>query len=191
MNSFKSISRRTILYLALLATAVACSNDKDNVQPAKAGSVAANAALGRAFYEEGINGTTAAARAATFTRIVSPDYQQYNAIAPPGRDGLIGFVEVFRSAIPNLRAVVRDVFATEDRVVARWTITGTVTGTPFLGIPASGQQLEFDVIDIWTVRNGQLYEHWDQFDWPRGLIQLGVQGLPAPFVDAAGRPVKR
>jgi hypothetical protein len=36
-----------------------------------------------------------------------------------------------------------------------------------------------------------LQEHWDQFDWPRGLIQLGVKGLPQPFVDVAAKPVSR
>ena len=188
MKPIPSIVQRTLLLVALLATTLACDEEKEDVQPA---TVAANVALGRAFFEEGLNGATPQARAAAFTRIISPDYQQYNAIAPPGRDGLIGFVEVFRAAIPNLEAVVRDVFATEDRVVVRWTITGTVTGGPFLGVAASGQQLEFDVIDIWTVRKGQLYEHWDQFDWPRCLIQLGVPGLPAPFVEAAARPVRR
>lgn len=189
MLSFPSIVRTTVLAITLLATATACNDDNENVKPTS--NVTANAALGRAFFDEGLNGETPAARAAAFTRIVSPDYQQYNAIAPPGRDGLIGFVEVFRTAIPNLKAVVRDVFATEERVVVRWTITGNVTGAPFLGIAPRGQALEFDVIDIWTIRNGQLYEHWDQFDWPRCFIQLGVQGLPAPFVEAAARPVRR
>jgi predicted SnoaL-like aldol condensation-catalyzing enzyme len=55
----------------------------------------------------------------------------------------------------------------------------------------SGQKLEWDGMDIWTVRGGKLYEHWDQFDWTRALIQLGVQGLPQPFVQAASRPVNR
>jgi hypothetical protein len=51
-------------------------------------------------------------------------------------------------------------------------------------------QLEelFDVIDLWTVRDGRLYEHWDQFDWQRAFVQLGVQGLPQPFYDAAAMP---
>ena len=33
--------------------------------------------------------------------------------------------------------------------------------------------------DIWTVRNGRLYEPYDQFDWLRTLIQLGARDLPA------------
>ncbi|MEU3984273.1 ester cyclase [Streptomyces sp. NPDC026672] len=67
----------------------------------------------------------------------------------------------------------------------------TVTGDPFLGVAPRGQKLEWDGVDIWTVRDGKLYEHWDQFDWPRALVQLGVQGLPQFFVQAASRPVGR
>ncbi|CCH53436.1 protein of unknown function DUF1486 [Fibrisoma limi BUZ 3] len=191
MTSFTSFLRLAVLSVTLLVAMSACKDENENVKPTATDTIAANAALGRAFFEEGLNADTPAARAAGFTRVVSPDYQQYNAIAPLGRDGLIGFVEEFYKAIPNLNAVIRDVFATEDRVVVRWTITGNVTGAPFLGVPPSGQRLEFDVIDIWTIRNGQLYEHWDQFDWPRCFIQLGIQGIPAPFQEAASRPVRR
>ena len=69
-------------------------------------------------------------------------------------------------------------------------------GVPFLGIEPAGQRVEFDAIDIWTVRDGQLYEHWDQFDWPRVLVQLDTDpATPAPvagpLADAANRPVDR
>ncbi len=84
-----------------------------------------------------------------------------------------------------------DVFATEDRVVTRWTWEGTLTGTPLLGIAPAGQKLEFDAIDVWTVRGGQLYEHWDQFDWPRAFAQLGVKGMPQPFYVLAAQPADR
>ena len=51
--------------------------------------------------------------------------------------------------------------------------------------------MEFDALDLWTVKDGQLYEHWDQFDWPRALVQLGVQGLRQPLVEVAGKPADR
>lgn len=57
-----------------------------------------------------------------------------------------------------------------------------------MGIAPRGQRLEMDGIDIWTVRDGMLYEHWDQFDWPRAFAQLGVQGLPAPLYSVAAIP---
>ena len=93
--------------------------------------------------------------------------------------------------MPDSRFTLHDVLATEDRVVTRWTWTGTLTGPGFLGIEPRGQKVEFDVIDLWTVRDGQLYEHWDQFDWPRAFVQLGVEGLPQPFYDVAAKPYDR
>jgi hypothetical protein len=47
-------------------------------------------------------------------------------------------------------------------------------------VAPKGQRIEFDGIDIWSVRNGKLYEHWDEFDWPRALIELGVSDLDQP-----------
>lgn len=187
MQNTPVILRSAAVGIIAFGIAAACSTQAQ-VQP---DASATNQALGRAFYEEGFNGATATARSTALMRIVSPDYIQHNAIAPPGREGLIGFEEAIRQSFPDEKVTVLDAFATNDRVVVRWKFTGTLTGQPFLGIAATGQKLEFDTIDIWTVKNGQLYEHWDQIDWPRALVLLGVKGLPAPFVDAAGKPVNR
>jgi len=149
-----------------------------------------NTELGREFVDlENENDNTRRQRIAE--SIVSPDYLQHNAIVEPGRAGLLAFMQNIRKSIPDVKFTSRDVFATDNRVVSRFTITGTVTDGPFMGIAPSGQKLEWDGVDIWTVRGGKLYEHWDQFDWPRALIELGVQGLPQPFVQAASQPVNR
>ncbi len=159
--------------------------------PGRPGTVAYNAWLGRTFSEVLLNTRDQAARVAILNRIVARDYIQHNPLVPQGRQGLIDFLPVIYQAMPDARFILHDVFATTERVVTRWTWTGTLTGPGFLGIEPRGQRVEFDVIDLWSVRDGMLYEHWDQFDWPRALIQLGVQGLPQPFVDVAARPVSR
>jgi predicted ester cyclase len=159
--------------------------------PARPGTLQYNEWLGRTFSDTMLNTVDAAERAAIIEQIVHPGYLQHNPLAPEGRDGLIGFVNFIYEALPDSRFELRDTIATADRVVTRWTWTASLTGAPLFGIDPAGQQLEFDAIDVWTVRDGQLYEHWDQFDWPRALIQLGVEGLPAPFVDVAARPVDR
>ena len=94
-------------------------------------------------------------------------------------------------AVPDTRFIVHDVFATKDRVVTRWTWTGTLTGEGFLGVAPKGQKIEFDGIDIWSVRDGKLYEHWDQFDWPRVFVELGIRDLPQPFYGVASQPSSR
>ena len=158
---------------------------------AKAGTVEYNKWLGRTFSEVLLNERSQEKRVEILNRIVALDYIQHNPLVNEGRQGLIDFLPVIFNAFPDAKFTLHDVFATKDRVVTRWTWEGTLTGSPFLGIEPKGQKIEFDVIDVWTVKDGQLYEHWDQFDWPRALIQLGVKGLPQPFVDVAAKPVDR
>lgn len=195
--------RRTALFtLALLAATPALAQTRTAAlpggptagmaePPAPTGTVAYNAWLGRTFSEVLLNERSQEERVRILNRIVATDYIQHNPLVPQGRQGLIDFIPLIYQSMPDSRFVLHDVFATADRVVTRWTWTGTLTGTPFLGIAARDQRVEFDVIDVWSVRDGMLYEHWDQFDWPRALIQLGVQGLPQPFIDVAARPVSR
>jgi predicted ester cyclase len=182
--------RRLLLALALTAI-VSPAFAQLPPPPAPPGTVAYNTWLGRSFSEVLLNTRDQATRVAILNRIVAQNYIQHNPLVPQGRQGLIDFLPVIYQAMPDARFILHDVFATTERVVTRWTWTGTLTGPGFLGIAPRGQRVEFDVIDLWSVRDGMLYEHWDQFDWPRALIQLGVQGLPQPFVDVAARPVSR
>lgn len=182
--------RRT-LALAAATLAGTSAAAQPLTPPGPAGTVAYNTWLGRTFSEVLLNTRDQAARVAILERIVARDYIQHNPLVPQGRQGLIDFLPVIYQAMPDARFILHDVFATTDRVVTRWTWTGTLTGPGFLGVEPKGQKVEFDVIDLWSVKDGQLYEHWDQFDWPRALIQLGVKGLPQPFIDVAARPVSR
>lgn len=159
--------------------------------PAPQGTVAYNRWLGVTFSRDLLNTRSQDERVRILERIVAKDYIQHNPLVNEGRQGLIDFIPVIYQAFPDARFTLRDVFATTDRVVTRWTWTGTLTGAPFLGIEPKGQKVEFDAIDVWTVKDGRLHEHWDQFDWPRALIQLGVKDLPQPFVDVSRRPVDR
>jgi steroid delta-isomerase-like uncharacterized protein len=178
-----------VLALTLAATEVSAQTMTE--PPARPGTVEYNTWLGRTFSEVLLNERSQENRVEILNRIVATDYIQHNPLVPEGRQGLIDFVPVIYQAMPDARFTVHDVFATEDRVVTRWTWTGTLTGEGFLGVAPSGHKIEFDVIDVWTVRDGQLYEHWDQFDWPRAFVQLGIEGLPAPFYAVAQQPYDR
>jgi predicted ester cyclase len=159
--------------------------------PSAPGTVEYNTWLGRSFSAVMLNERDDAKRATMLATLVAEDYIQHNPLVPEGRQGLIDFIPVIYAAMPDARFKLHDVFATEDRVVTRWTWEGTLTGAPLLGIDPAGQKLEFDAIDVWDVKDGQLYEHWDQFDWPRAFAQLGVQGMPQPFYDLAAQPADR
>jgi steroid delta-isomerase-like uncharacterized protein len=155
------------------------------------GSVAYNEWLGHMFNGVLFNTKDPVEQRRIAERIVDIDYIQHNRLVEHGRAGLLKFMPYFFQAMPDATFRVHDVFATEGRVVTRWTATGTLTGPGFLGVEPKGQKVEFDGIDIWTVRNGRLYEHWDQFDWPRVFVELGVPDIPAPFYGVASQAYSR
>ena len=57
------------------------------------------------------------------------------------------------------------------------TFQGTHQGA-FMGIPATGKQVAFDVIDILTVADGKITEHWTVGDMLSLMQQLGA--VPTP-----------
>ena len=159
--------------------------------PAPAGTVEYNIWLGQMFNGVLFNESDPEKERAIAEKIVDPDYIQHNRLVQTGRDGLLAFMPYVFMAAPDTRFIVHDVIATTDRVITRWTWTGTLTGDGFLGVKPKGQRIEFDGIDVWSVRDGKLYEHWDEFDWPRLLIELGVRDLPQPFYGVAALPYGR
>ena len=84
-----------------------------------------------------------------------------------------------QEAFPDLRMELHDLIAEGDRVVVRWTFTGTHRGT-FGGIPATGRPVRVDGIIVHRLRDGRLVEDFLVRDSLAMLRQLGVISLPAP-----------
>ncbi|MDX1522801.1 MAG: ester cyclase [Anaerolineae bacterium] len=96
---------------------------------------------------------------------------------PPGREGTKAFLGMFLSAFPGMKMTIEDEMADGDKVVTRWTVTGTHTGE-LMGIPPTNKQVTVAGIDINRVAGGQIAEHWGQFDQMGMMQQLGV--IPTP-----------
>lgn len=77
------------------------------------------------------------------------------------------------SAIPDLRLHIEDLIAEGDKVVKRWTATGTHKGA-FMGIPASGNSLEVTGTTTYRVAEGKLVESWWNTDSLTMLQQMGA-----------------
>jgi predicted ester cyclase len=67
----------------------------------------------------------------------------------------------YRQAIPDLTVTLDDLMVIEDRVIRRFTITGTHRA-PLLGTPASGQRILLEGIAIDRLESSQLVESWAQ-----------------------------
>ena len=64
--------------------------------------------------------------------------------------------------MPDLRITHDDTVAENDKVLIRWTITGTVKKELF-GIPASDKPITVVGFDLFRITNGKIAEMWQQF----------------------------
>lgn len=108
-------------------------------------------------------------------RFISPNFVNYTEIPglPSDREGARQFHSAFFAAFPDLNATIHHQVAEGDKVVTHKTFQGTHRGA-FMGIPATGKRISYEVIDIVTVVNGQITEHWVVGDQLGLMQQLGA-----------------
>ena len=80
---------------------------------------------------------------------------------------------MLRTTFPDIDVSVDDLIAEGDRVVIRWTGTGTHSGE-FMGVPATGVKISVTGIAIDRIEGGKIVEHWEQFDTLGMMQQLGA-----------------
>jgi len=120
-----------------------------------------------------------------FDEVISNDYIDYGH-QPPGR-GLSGAMDDYREftgGFKDARFNIDDLVVAGDRVVARWTCTGTHTGD-FIGIPATGKKMSVLGISMYRLRDGKIVETRNSADVFGMLVQLGVVSPPGMKADKA------
>jgi C-1 hydroxylase len=126
-----------------------------------------NKALIRRFNEEAFNGHSVEARA----RFLGPNFAINGRIVDPARSRQ-NFASLF-TAFPDFHRTKEDTVAEGDKVVARYTATGTHQGE-YMGVPATGKKVSFSWITIYRIADGKVAEEWLLFDQLGLLQQLGA-----------------
>ena len=133
-----------------------------------------NKQAARRYYEEVLN----AGDVDALDALAVADYDEHDPL-PGQRTGLAGLkdrVTTLRDAFGQI-FTVENVIAEGDKVVVRWTGTGTHRGA-FMGIPPTERSFTIAGIDIHGFRDGRMAEHWHVVDQLSLLQQLGL--IPAP-----------
>ncbi len=89
------------------------------------------------------------------------------------REGHEQFAKAFYAAFPDLYHTVDQVIANDDGVAVRFTLRGTHKGE-FMGIPATGRQVEVSATAMMRVVDGRVAEVDGIFDQIGLMRQLGV-----------------
>ena len=102
------------------------------------------------------------------------DYIQHNPDCPQGKAGFIEFFTVIFNAIPDFKYTLKKMVVDGDIVMVYSATTGTHMGGAWLGKKASGNKLDYNVVDIFRVQDGKIAEHWDVADTFTFFRQLGI-----------------
>jgi steroid delta-isomerase-like uncharacterized protein len=93
-----------------------------------------------------------------------------------GLDGARQLVLAMRSDFPDFRVTVEDVLAEADKVVVRFTDSGTYQGGEF-GVTAAGKHVTWTGVDIFRIAHGKIIEGWGVGDMLGLMRQLGAYPL--------------
>ena len=129
-----------------------------------------NKAVARRFYETFEKGDLP-----IVDEVLASNFVEHNPFPdqPPGPEGMKQVLGMMRATFPDMAVSTQDMIAEGDKVVSRWTGTGTHQGE-FMGIPATGNKVTVSGIGIDRVVDGKIVEHWEQFDAMGMMQQLGA-----------------
>jgi steroid delta-isomerase-like uncharacterized protein len=110
--------------------------------------------------------------------IVAADYYNHDVADPNiGSEGVKAGVTRFKNALPDAQLKIAFQLAKEDKVVTRYTWSGTHQGE-YYGIPATGKRVNWTSTVTFRIADGKIREAWLNSDRLGLMQQLGV--VPPP-----------
>ena len=90
-----------------------------------------------------------------------------------GPEGYLAIIGMMRSGFPDIQWSLEDKVVEENKVAARFIMTGTHNGT-FFGVPPTGKTIKVQAINFYRFSNGQIVEEYGQPDMLGLLQQIGA-----------------
>lgn len=98
-----------------------------------------------------------------------------------GQEGIKNWIVRTRAAFPDFQMTFEEIIIKGDKVVTRWTTTGTHTGNlnmPFVNLPPTGKKVSLSGISIGRIENRKTIEEIVVFNALEMYQQLGFQLTP-------------
>lgn len=136
-------------------------------------SLIANKTVIYNWYEEAWNKKNIA----VIEQLIDADFVAYDyPEQPTGVGAAKNLVNQYLSAFPDLHFTIEDILAEDDKVMVRWTASGTHKGE-LMGAAPTNKQMTVKGVTISRIANGKIVEFWDSFDQLGMLKQLGLISL--------------
>jgi steroid delta-isomerase-like uncharacterized protein len=162
-----------ILWAALLTGTLSFSQTKandslTNLKTAmRMNSQNENKSTVRKLYEEILN----TGKMELLAQVISDEYT--GALDRKGPAAFAENISPVRAAFPDIRWTIEDLIAEDDKVVARWSWTGTNTAS-FAGFPPSNKTVIHHAISIFQFSGSKIIKAWMQADRLGFFQQIGV-----------------
>ena len=138
-------------------------------------SVQENKQKARRFLEEGFG----QGNLEVLDEVLDPDFVCYDPNSEAGEvrgvETMKQEIEYFRNAVPDLIYTVEDQVAEGEKVVSRYTATGTHQGE-FFGVAPTDKPIEMSGIQIdrFDEESGKMVEEWPEYDLLGAMKQMGA-----------------
>jgi steroid delta-isomerase-like uncharacterized protein len=96
-----------------------------------------------------------------------------------GRDGAQRFYSQLWTAFPDARLSLEETIASEDRLVARYTLTG-IQAQDFYGAPLTSGAMKIEGMTWLHFRDGRVVEVWQVSGTPDTITRLSARAATAP-----------
>jgi steroid delta-isomerase-like uncharacterized protein len=119
--------------------------------------------------------------------LFAPEFVRHDMDVGPdvvGPEGLKGYVTAIRTAFPDFNVTFDEVMVAGDRIVNRWTVSGTNLGD-FRGDPPTGGTVRVSGVAISRIVDGKTVEEWDYWNDLAGYLQLGYTLIPPTMEEEA------
>ena len=130
-----------------------------------------NKVIARGFFEAWTEGNLDA-----LDELLAPDSVDHDPYNPHGQDGLEGgkkTIAMYREAFPDTSFEIEDQLAEGDKVVTRWTATGTHEGE-LMGMQPTGKKATITGITIDRIEDGKIAEGWTNWDTLAMMQSIGA-----------------
>ena len=134
-----------------------------------------NKALSRRFIEEYVRGNTD-----LVDELLAPDFVFYDPSSATGEvcaEDMKASIEWIHSAFPDAQVTIEDQVAEGDKVVSRFTVSGTHQGE-IMGAAPTGKLVRHTGHQTDRISGGKIVESWTNWD-ALGLLQE-IGAIPSP-----------
>ncbi|MBI4311991.1 MAG: ester cyclase [Chloroflexi bacterium] len=108
---------------------------------------------------------------------IRPEFQRHDLYGGlpevSGQSGAVDLIQLLLQAMPDLHIELKQLFATDERAAAHFTVTGTHQGELF-DVPGSGKRVQFNGINLYRLIDGKLAETWQLADVWGLMRQVGA-----------------